>query len=270
MNQKSSFLGKIFVIIFAVSFIIALIIFLQPDVKPLNWLPLNDALAKSKKENKRIILNIYNKWDPMSRQIDNIFSSVDSLKEKLNTHFILAGITIDNEQNSKIARDEYLVERMPIFIMLNSKGKEISRMNNMFNSDMFYYWISDSSYLYIDSWLEYSSARQISQKENRKLMVLIINNPNSADFINQLFSKKKVQLFIMQNFIPVILRKTSLPDRNIIRQFTKTENISENFIYIIEPDGNVQGNFILDLYTQNSVDRIIEDFEKIITKEQIH
>jgi thioredoxin-related protein len=267
MNQKSTYILKIFLGIFIISFIAAFIVYLQPNKKPLNWLPFKDALIKAKNENKRIVLNFYSRWNPMSRQMDNLIFSVDTLKAKLNSNFILAGINLDDSENKKIAKDVFLIERMPLLIMLNPKGKELNRTYNLMNPNFVYEWLNDSSFIYIDSWLEYKSAMNIAKNENKKLMVLIINNPNAAEYLNNLFNKQRLQLYLMQNFIPVILRKTFADDRELITKISKAENIGENFIYILNPDGTDRGYFIIDSFTQNPVDKIIDEFEKISNKE---
>jgi hypothetical protein len=268
MNQKSNFITKISFVIFAIAFIISIILYFQPESKPLNWLSLETAMEQSKSSNKNIILYFYSRWNQSNRQIESLIFSVDSLRKKLNTDFILAGLDLSSPENIKIAKDDYLVEKMPVMMMLNKNGKEVNRIVNFSSPSALYYWLQDSSYKYIASWNDYNKAKQIAEKENKKILLLVEKNPYLTPYLNTIFSINKLQLYISQKFVPVMISKTCKEDRQQFPQFLpkSTSMFVPDFIYILNSDGSVKDSMVVSRFGKKTEDEIINNLDKMLSE----
>lgn len=94
------------------------------------------ALAKAKKENKKLMVDCYTLWcGPCRYMATNIFPN-DTLGAYMNEHFVC--MKLDMEHGEGPERNKtFQVEAYPTFIFFDADGKEMSRFEGMAMQDDF-------------------------------------------------------------------------------------------------------------------------------------
>lgn len=94
------------------------------------------ALAKAKKENKKLMVDCYTLWcGPCRYMATNIFPN-DTLGAYMNEHFVC--MQLDMEHGEGPERNKtFQVEAYPTFIFFDADGKEMSRFEGMAMQDDF-------------------------------------------------------------------------------------------------------------------------------------
>lgn len=94
------------------------------------------ALAKAKKENKKLMVDCYTLWcGPCRYMATNIFPN-DTLGAYMNEHFVC--MKLDMEHGEGPERNKtFQVEAYPAFIFFDADGKEMSRFEGMAMQDDF-------------------------------------------------------------------------------------------------------------------------------------
>ncbi|MBI5326181.1 MAG: thioredoxin family protein [Ignavibacteriae bacterium] len=216
MKQNDNIYSKIFALAFLAVTVIAFILYFVPEKQPLDWMSYDDALIVAAKKNKPVLLNFYSIWSEECKQLDRNVFSKDSLKNKLKSKYILARIILDNKQNSSIAKQQFNIKGIPSLVELTPKGKEIRRLSGA-NEQILYFWIQDTTYKIINSWQDFYTANNESEKSNKILLLLLNASYNPFNFRTEMLQDEKVKLLIAQDFVPTYLVSSNSEDRKVIK-----------------------------------------------------
>ena len=95
-----------------------------------------EALAKAKKENKKLMVDCYTLWcGPCRYMAKNVFPD-ENLGKFMNKHFVC--MQLDMEHGEGPERNKtFLVKAYPTFIFLDADGKEMNRFEGMAMQDEF-------------------------------------------------------------------------------------------------------------------------------------
>lgn len=245
------------------SFLVALVLYLQPQSRPFNWLDFEDAKKVALAENKPIFLNFYSKWDPISKNIENTVFMNDTIKTALNKGFILASMNIGSKENQKIMIEKFKIQNLPTFIILDGNGKEITRYATMpIGQEMlFYNWLTDTSYKYVINWKNYNEAKDNAAENDRFLLVVIARLPFATSSIYNVYNNKEIKESIAESIEPTFLTSTNEKDLAIIKEIGDP-NSEQNEIILF--DKKFIRRFSYDFYIAN------EDMRKWIIESISH
>jgi len=94
----------------------------------------NQLLAKSKEENKPIVLDFYTTWCRPCIQMDRKIFTQDKVASLYNENFILAKYNAEKGEGEDLAK-KYEVEAYPDYVFLNAEGKQIHRVGGFTEAD---------------------------------------------------------------------------------------------------------------------------------------
>lgn len=89
-----------------------------------------EVIAKAKKENKRILLDVGGEWCIWCHRIDEFILNEPEISEYLNKHYITLKVNYSKENKNEQFLSKYpAIEGYPHFFVLDKKGKLIHSQN---------------------------------------------------------------------------------------------------------------------------------------------
>lgn len=94
------------------------------------------ALAKAKKENKKLMVDCYTLWcGPCRHMAKNVFPD-ENLGKYMNANFVCIQLDMEHGEGSELNKT-FNVEAYPTFIFFDAEGKEMNRFEGMCMQDEF-------------------------------------------------------------------------------------------------------------------------------------
>ncbi len=217
MRQNNLGYSKVFAAVFVIVTIIALILYFIPEKQPLNWLSLDEAKKEAMKSHKPILVNFYSRWSAECKTANKTIFSDDNLKTMMKAKYILAKVSLDNKNNKELAKNLYEIKGLPTFVILSQNAREISRISGI-NFYSLNYWLQETPYKIIDSWMNFDEGKAYAEKNNKILLVYLITQLNRPPgILSTVMRDDKLQLLIAQDYVPVYLIASDDNDRKIIK-----------------------------------------------------
>lgn len=263
MNNNSIRFATVFAALAFISIIIALVFYFEPEAQSINWLNYNEAVSIAKSQKKPIFVNFYSKYNKLSKQINDQLFANEKIKSILNSNYVLASIDIDNQINIDFAKKTFFLDKMPTFIVVSENGRQLKRFNNFLDLNIFYNWLINISYKYIDSWETYNKAKTTANNSNKSLLVFISNNNNRIDLISDLATNDNIYQIIHSNYIPTILLNTDYNDRFNIDLLNNKINNSNALdkVALFAPNDSLIFYYELN-YTEFDADSLLDYINK--------
>lgn len=259
-KQKSFRFALISSGLFLLLFIIGLVSYISQKGNIAGWSNYDDALNTAKKEQKPIIVNVYSRFNQLSKNINQQIFANEKIKSFFQNNFVLAGINAANKNEKKMLDSKFNVNSLPAYLFLNPDGKEMFRfvgneamniINNFSSEERQKNLIEDLQFFI--SWNSFDESKKIIKRDTTKfLLVTVIIEPENARKMFYLFDGDGTRKFIGDRFIPVFLNAANSDSEEMIDEINKTF-IKDNY-----PDNDDKESMKL------SVNDIVKDFILIL------
>lgn len=143
--QRKNYMSKIFT-----SLLVILFLFISNlqagDKIELKWKKFNEGITLAKKENKRILVNVYADWCKWCKKMDTEVFTNDSVGWYLKKNFILVKLNGESEEQVKYKGESltavslargFGVTGFPSVIFLESNGDAITKVPGFVNAEDF-------------------------------------------------------------------------------------------------------------------------------------
>jgi len=233
------------------------------------WKDLDDALKEAGEKNKPVLVNVYSRFNQVSKNMNLQIFQNPKTKEYLEENFVLAGINAGTDKNSALLDSVYNVQGVPSYLFLATSGKELFRFSkddafgivgNFTNPELQEKLKKDIQYFL--SWDDYNTAVKKAFNSGKHVIIAAAKEPESARKIMYIFDGESTQQYIEKHFIPVFLNSANNDHSFIIENLEKKYlakkeaanddetsiklqigDIVDDFILILDKNGNYVTHF---------------------------
>lgn len=277
MQQKNTFIAKIFGILFIMVLIPAVILHFFPSKGNIEWLTIENAIKESQNSKKMILLNITSENSPRDNIANKVLFSNDTICEYLNKEFILAKTSLNTPEMLYWGKEFLKLSEIPTYLILMQNGKELTRSGTVDNSEYFYYWLKDTSYKVLANLPDYKTAVKLASENTKYLMALINKDPSSYDVVLNVLKSSSFSEFSKQNLVVVSLISSYPNEVKLIEQLeasgtikTDGEHINsseeDKIVIIFSPDGKELSRFYLTWDLGYNTEKLIDKIKKVISQ----
>lgn len=238
MKQSSLFLAKLIVPLFLVTFVTAIILNFTNKSVDVSFFSYEEALKDAKTNDKYALIYFYNKFSSQSQLITNlIFKNNDSLVQKLNENYSIAGISLQNK-DFEILEKNYNLDAIPFLVICNSEGREVYRKSGQEIMRIISRVANKNFPSVTAKWKTFEEAKKKAKDQNSNIIVFLASYDNGANNINLMLSNKAVEDYIATNFVPTVLLGSSKEDVQLAKKYHEIEENRE-YALVISPDNEI-------------------------------
>lgn len=184
----------------AISFIIAMSIYIKEMKTDIVWLAPEESMKLALIQNKFIYANLYSRWDPSSNLRYSTLFNNDKVTKYLNDNFIPVRFDIGNE-NEKQKLEEYFDTQASKFDFIADKhGRIISFLSTSTSYENFIAMLGNLTSLKFLAFDTFQDAKNKAKTKQRPLILLVSNYVNDNFFIHEILNIDSNYKFVIENF----------------------------------------------------------------------
>ena len=272
MNQSDNKIAKIFFVISATSFIIAMIFLIIGQKESIKYISFSESL-KLKSEKMRIV-ELYNSFNPMNKGFHEVINSDTSLQNYILSNFEFIRIKTNDEKEMKLYK-KYYGEGAPGLLMIFDKNlrpvtfsfpsSDSKTIRAIFDE------ILNINYIFDD---EIEKAIEKSKANGKLTLLFISRQMNDSYGIYNLINKENAKQYIAQNFNLTLLADYYDKDKAKIQELSDKFNLSDVInntevgLFMIL-DGNMNLISVIDEksdFYDNSGKKFVEKLQDAVSK----
>jgi len=269
MQQNTNQYLKYVIALFVIFLISSVVLYFFPSQGKVKWMELEQAMEKSKLENKPVLLYPYIKWLAKNKIAAKSIFSNDSTVKYINETFIPAGLNLEEEKDLNIAKSRYKIDNGNYCVVLDKYGRGVGFLDNSWSGTVFKEFANEIlKYKYFE-FDYYDEAKTKAAEQNKNMLIFITNNYFQNISTNELLKDDSLYNFIKTNYIPVAMMTYEDWDKSIIKKyFDENDPILISFkVELLSGNTKLQTsqpvNLLLVSPDEKLIDRIILDKDDI-------